>query len=142
MERNPYSPPESRVADAAEGNAAAGAERPTRGGCLVAFLGFMVVANAAVALIYFAATGTIAAQFPRLTEGLVRLLGVAALLNVLWAILVWRWFRLGVYGLIVMSVFAFSVNIYVGVPALQAVVGFLGPAILALLVRKKWSWFR
>src|SRR5262245_58683779 len=126
MERNPYSPPESRVADAPEGNTAAA----KRGGCLIAFLGFMVLANAAVALIYFAATGTISAQSPRLNEGLVRVLGVAALVNVLWAILVWRWFRIGVYGLIVMSVFAFAVNVYVGLPVLQALAGFLGPAIL------------
>lgn len=141
MERNPYSPPEARVADATEGDGA-GANGAKRGGCLVAFIGFMIVANAVVALVYFTATGTIAGQFPRLTEGLVRVLGVAALVNILWAILVWRWRRIGVYGLIVMSALAFAVNVYVGVPVLQAIVGFLGPVILVLLVRKKWSLFR
>ena len=113
----------------------------TRGGCLTTFLVVLIVVNALVALPYFLYPGAIAHRFPRFTHGLLLLMGAGAVLNIILALLVWNWRRVGVYGFVAVSLVVFAVNLYVGVPILQAVLGLLGIVILAFLVRPRWARF-
>lgn len=137
MNRNPYTPPEANVDDVP------GVATPaTRGGCLITFLVLVIVANTVLAVVYFTQAALIASQLPRLSEGFVFALGAVGLLNVFLASLVWRWRRVGVYGFVSVSLLVFALNLYVGLPVLQAAAGLLGPLILILLVRGKWSHFR
>ena len=112
-----------------------------RGGCLTSLLVFMIIANAASALIYLLNPGPVIQQYPRLAQGFLLLFIVALLLNIVLAILVWKWRRVGVYGCIAIALIVFPINLYVGIPVLKALTGFLGPLILGVLVRPKWGRF-
>ena len=121
-----------------------------QGGCLTAFLVAMIIANAGTAQLYLLNWSkdfpenipeSITQQFPRMSQGLLLLLGFGALLNIVLAALVCQWRRVGVYGFFALALLAFSINLYVGIPVIQAIGGLLGPLILALLVRPRWSRF-
>jgi len=114
----------------------------TRGGCLTTFLVFMMIVNAALAVFYLLSSDAVAEQVPQLSQGVVLLLGAAALLNVILAVLVWQWRRAGVVGSVAVALVVFPLNIFVGLPILQSMAGLLGPMILAILVRPRWSRFR
>lgn len=101
----------------------------------------MIIANAGIALVYFLNPGPVTQQYPRLSQGLLLLLGVGGLLNIVLAILVWQWRRMGVYGYAAMALFVFPINLYAGLPVAQAIIGLLGPLVLAFLVKPRWARF-
>jgi hypothetical protein len=109
----------------------------SRGGCLVVFLIVMMVANAAVALIYALALlrGPETLAVPTWALLLFMALGVV---NFVAAIAIWRWRRLGVYTFCALAPVVFLVNIAIHAAPLAALAGFLGPLILILLVWRKW----
>lgn len=116
-------------------------EGVARGGCLTAFLVFIVLANAVTVLFYLIYAEQVRILFPRLSSGGLFALWFGALLNIAFAIMVWQWRRVGVYGLIILALLVFPFNLYIGIPAVQAMIGLLGPVILALLVRSNWNRF-
>ena len=116
-------------------------EEPVRGGCLTAFLIFMIIVNALTAILYIVQHEVIAKSFPALHPALIAVLTLATVVNIFLAIAVWKWKKWGVYGFVIVAIFAFAINMYVGVPVISAFIGLLGPIILALLVRPKWKFF-
>lgn len=112
-----------------------------RGGCLTVFLLFMIATNALSAVSYLLRPEPALQQFPRLSKPLVLILVAGCLLNVLLAVLVWHWNRVGVHGFLAVSVLAFAVNLYIGLPVPFLAIGLIGPVILVLLVRSRWRRF-
>lgn len=114
-----------------------------RHGCLTAFLVFMVLAN------LFAVYGNIALQedilsvLPRLSRNLLLALALLGLLNVVFAVGIYKWKKWGFWGFCVSALAAFSVNIYGGVALLPAFVGLAGVlALFAVLKigKEKAGW--
>src|SRR5213078_242335 len=88
-----------------------------RHGCLTAWLVFMLVANAAVGLLYLLAHSAVAASLSSSRAWAIPVDGLLAVANV-------------VYGVAGTSVVAAVVNIAIGLNALQVLVGLLAPAVL------------
>ena len=109
----------------------------SRGGCLAVFLILMMVANAAVALVYALALLRRPETFAVPTWALL-LFSALSVVNFVAAIAIWRWHRWGVYTFCALAPVAFLINIAIHTAPLAALAGFLGPLILILLVWRKW----
>lgn len=119
-----------------------GDPKPARGGCLTALLIAMLVANAATAIAYFADPVAVTQSAPNFSEEIGLLLGVCAVLNALFAVLVFQWRRIGLYGIAVTASVAFAVNLHLGLPIEVSLIGLAGPVMLGALVLPHWAQFR
>lgn len=113
-----------------------------RGGCLTAFIVVMLVANIGMSLYYVVTTSGFSETSLIVPAWTIPTLVFIGLLNIGFAIAIWNWNKIGVYGFWVNAVAAAAINISLGLTIFQAVFGFLGPIILTLLVRPKWDEFR
>ncbi len=108
---------------------------PDRHGCLAAYLVIIIVLNALVALLYLltsdAITDTLEDAGSEVASWTIPALGILAILNVVFAIAIWRWQRWGFWGLVASAVVAFAVNLSIGVSLPQALLGLVGLAVLA-----------
>lgn len=108
-----------------------------RGGCLTAWLAFLMLANLLLAIQYLIA-GSVARQaIPVLPAWIVPLMGLLALANCVFAIGIWKWKRWGLYGFIGSSLAAFVVNLMT-TGFVLALLGLVGVGILAFLLRPVW----
>src|SRR5262249_27191787 len=101
----------------------------SRHGCATAWLVFMIIANAAVALMYLAMGGEIQRQVPHFPGSALPVLIVCVLLNIVFAVACLFWKKWGFYGFAVMSVVIFIINLLAGV-GIQSATGLLGVVIL------------
>lgn len=134
---NPYESPGSNSSEAAE---TAPRDR-RRGFFLSAFLVLMMVSNALAAFALSVNGEAITSELPKLSSRLVGLLSVVSGANVVLALLVWNWRKVGVYGFFVSATLAFAVNLYAEVPAASIIGGLIGPLLLSALVAPKWARF-
>jgi hypothetical protein len=116
--------------------------KPARGGCLTSWLVLLLIANCVTALLTFLNPDLVIRPFHRFSHGLVVLIGLAALANVVFVILIWNWRRVGFWGAVVVALLALPFNWYLGMGILHIASGLLGIAILAFLVRTKWGTFK
>jgi len=108
---------------------------------LIIFLILMIALNSFTTFTYFTNAEGFAEVLPKATSGLIYFLGMMTGLNVILAILVFLWKRLGVYGFYGVSATAFLINIYLGVAVVSALLGLVGAVLLYLLTRKRWQFF-
>ena len=101
----------------------------------------MMIANSLGAVAYFLMGDLIRSQPPHPPAAAIPVLGAACAANVVLAIAVWRWKKWGVYGFLGMSILAFVANVLMGTPVLNTAFGLLGPVILWLLIRPRWTDF-
>ncbi len=107
-----------------------------RHGCVTAWLIFMIVASAISALTYLFARGLISEMMPGTGDSpLFILLGFVAILNVIFAIMIFQWKRIGFYGFIVTGVIAFVINLIMGIGVGQSVMGLVGIGILYAILQ-------
>jgi hypothetical protein len=132
---NPYAPPTG------SGSAPFAPTGQGRGGCLTAFLVMMMVANSLSAMGYFFMRDMIRSQPPHPSAAMILVLGLASVANIAFTVAVWRWKKWGVYGFLGISILAFIANLQMGVAVFQLAFGLVGPIILFLLVRPRWSHF-
>jgi hypothetical protein len=100
-----------------------------RHGCLTAWLIVAIIANSAVGLFYFfnlAASGSM----PHLSAWALPLLILLSFFNVLCAILLFRWKKLGFWGFCLSSTLAIIINLALGLGIFQSAVGLIGIAVL------------
>lgn len=110
-----------------------------RGGCLTAFLIFMIAANGLSALLYLLGGSVLGAQLPDYTPWVITALGVLGLANAISAIGVWMWKRWGFYGYLAVTVLSFALNVYIGQNIVSSLMGFIGVITLYLLMRPVWN---
>jgi hypothetical protein len=115
-----------------------------RHGCLTAFLILMIIANSILALIYLFGSGTIAATLPDAPKWVFPALGVACILNVVFAVALFAWKRWGFYGFAAMSVLSIVINMFIGLGVGQSFSGLIGVAVLYGVLqiggdRKGWA---
>ena len=111
----------------------------TRGGCLTALLILMMIANPVAGLMYLLGGAMIRRQMPSMPAWAIPVLGVLCLVNLVFAVAVWKWKRWGVYALAAMAFLALVINLSIGVSPAKALPGLVGIVILIVLVRPVWG---
>jgi hypothetical protein len=105
-------------------------DTPPRHGCLLTYLIFMIVVNSIIVVTYGAmairAMPTPANIFP----GLVYIMGLAGILNIVFAVALLAWKKWGFYGFCASAAIIFVINLVIGINPIMAFVGLIGPAIL------------
>jgi hypothetical protein len=115
-------------------------QRPkARHGCVTAWLIFMIVANSLVALMYFFNGSAISDALPGITisPSIIMILGFVGILNVIFAIMLWQWKKLGFWGFIASSLISFGINMTIGLGIAQSLFGLIGVGILYAVLQIK-----
>ena len=110
-----------------------------RGVLLTVWLVLMIIFNALAALFYFV-EGSFTADLLQLPIWVPYLLGILAALNVVFAVLLFQWNKLGFYGICVNAAIVFVINTII-IGLLQALFGLIGVVILYFILRPKWKMF-
>ena len=105
-------------------------QKKQRHGCLTAYLILMIIANSLVALIYLLASSAMRDAYPDAPGWAFPALAVLGIVNVLCAIALFGWKKLGFFGFVATSLIAAVVNFAVGLNAIQAVLGLVGLVVL------------
>lgn len=101
----------------------------------------MLITNPITAYIYLSKPQIIMNVYPRVTEEIIYLMIVIAILNTVLAMGMWMWRKWAVFGYYIVVAFVFFLNIYIGAGVGVALIGLLGGAIVLYLTNKKWHYF-
>jgi hypothetical protein len=105
-------------------------EAKQRHGCLTAYLVVMIVLNSMTALLYIFGTAFINRGLPNAPSWALPVLAVGAILNVVFAVALFRWKKWGFFGFVAISILALCVNVTIGLNIFQIIVGLAGIAVL------------
>jgi hypothetical protein len=117
---------------------------PKRHGCVTAWLIFMLVANALTIAVYGLFGAKTRASMPSMPAWVSWAFLVGAAANCVFAVFLLLWKRWAFYAFCVPAPVVFVINLSIGVPLLSALLGFLGPVVLYLVLQiggeeKAWS---
>ena len=101
-----------------------------RHGCLTAWLIAMIVMSSFAVLVYVLAMGFLLEMLPGASAWAVYTLAALAVLNLGFAIALWRWKKWGLWGYGASSLAAFWINLSIGTGLGPSLMGLLGLAIL------------
>lgn len=101
----------------------------TRHGCLTAYLGFMILVNSAMALVYILAGGSIASAGD-LPGWALPVLGLFGVVNVACAVGLFMWKKWGFFGFCASAGIVFVINILIGLPMSNSIMGLVGIGVL------------
>lgn len=102
-----------------------------RHGCVTAWLILMIIFNSLISVLYLFASDKITENLPgNVSNILVILLGLVGISNVIFAVLLFQWKKIGFWGFVLTSVAAFGLNLSIGLGVYQSFLGFVGIAIL------------
>lgn len=102
-----------------------------RHGCVTAWLIFVIIVNSLVSILYLFAGEFIAKNSEVfISETTILLLGLLGLANVVCAILLFSWKKIGFWGFLITSVAALAINLNLGLSSGQTFGGLIGIAIL------------
>ena len=106
-----------------------------RHGCVSAWLIFMIIANAAGAVIYLFFWNDFMEMMPeesleQMPDVNPMLVGILSILNLVFAILLLKWKKIGFWGFVATSVISLGLNIQAGLGVGQIIMGLVGILIL------------
>lgn len=114
-----------------------------RHGCVTAWLSLMILFNSITALVYFFKTNWIISTVGgNASRQLIFLLGIVAIANVAFALLLFRWKRVGFFGFILSSLLALGVNLAIGYSIGQCLAGLIGIILLYAILQIKQGGFK
>ena len=116
-------------------------ELPSRGFWLTAFLILMYVGNAYSSYLYFFKTELIANQLPETSITIIYVLGALTIINIILATGIFFWKKWGAYGFYAVGIVGYIINVSIGLGASQSTMGLIGPVLIYLLTKNKWSRF-
>lgn len=105
----------------------------SRHGCVTTYLVLMIIVNSITALTYFSRNNSI----PNISNGLVIVLGIIGTLNVIFAVLLLQYKKIGFYGFVVSSIITFVLNTMIGIDVGKALLGLVGIAIFYAILQIK-----
>lgn len=111
-----------------------------RHGCLTAWLIFIMVVNGMLAV---AAPFIAGMKGSGLTPVDIGFMLTGSVLNIIWAVALFKWYRWGFYGFVATAILAVIYNISTGTPMAQSGSGLLGVSILYWMLQmgtpKAWE---
>lgn len=116
------------------------AEGKKRGKLLTTWLVLMVIFNTGTALTYLLANSSIIASYPNAPSGIFYVYGILALANVVFTIFLFKWKKWAFWAFCGTTVISLLLNLIIGVAAFDIISGLLGPLVLYLILRSKWSF--
>ncbi len=108
-----------------------------RHGCVTAYLVFMIVINSLIALAYLFANQFVLEETAGSSPAMIYALGIIGIANVVFAVMLWKWKKIGFFGFIGTSLAAAALNIMMGVEISQIIMGLVGIAILYAILQIK-----
>jgi hypothetical protein len=106
-----------------------------RHGCVTAWLVLLIIVNAIISFIYLFRNETLQLS---VSPTLIILFGLIGIANIVFAILLLSWKKIGFFGFIISSIIALILNLYAGLGTFQSIAGLFGVIILyAILSIKK-----
>jgi hypothetical protein len=112
--------------------------KPERGGCLTAFLIFMLILNPLTALYYLFSGSTLRQALPTLPAWAIPTLAILAIANFVFALAIWKWKKWGLYGFAATSLIVFVINL-ISIGFFPALSGLIGLGLLVFLLRNVWG---
>ena len=107
---------------------------PQRHGCVTAWLVFILIANSIVSLMYLSTANKLM-QTLKVSGTAMFILVLVGMLNVVCAIMLLKWKKIGFYGFAISSIAAFAVNIGIGLSPVSAILGLVGFGILYAILQ-------
>jgi len=105
-------------------------EQKQRHGCLTTLLVLMIIGNSATALMYLFGGSVITQNLPGIPSWALVVMCIFAIFNLVCAIALFKWKKWGFWGFIASSIFAFFVNLSIGLGIGQSLLGLVGIAVL------------
>jgi hypothetical protein len=112
-----------------------------RSGCLTAWLILMLIANSGLAFYYLTSGNDLARFFTNASPTVFIILAVLGAVNVASAIALWRWKKWGFYLFIGTAILSIIINLSLGIPLFNSLLGLVGVGILWYLLNKQWDQF-
>ncbi|WP_298416706.1 hypothetical protein [uncultured Kordia sp.] len=102
-----------------------------RHGCVTTWLIFMIIANSITAILYLFAGDMISQNFPgEISTTTIILLGIMGIINIVFAILLLNWNKIGFWGFLVVSIAGLFINLSLGLGIGQSLLGLIGIIVL------------
>ena len=101
-----------------------------RHGCVTAWLVIMIILNSLTAITYLFASDFITNNLQNASKTMIVLLGVFSVANVIFAVMLLQWKKIGFWGVIVSSIIVLIINLSIGIGIGQSVMGLVGVAVL------------
>ncbi len=102
-----------------------------RHGCVTTWLIFMIIANSITAILYLFAGDMISQNFPgEISTTTIILLGIMGNINIVFAILLLNWNKIGFWGFLVVSIAGLFINLSLGLGIGQSLLGLIGIIVL------------
>ncbi len=106
---------------------------PKRHGCITAWLIYLTLANSVFAVMYLFMGDFLMNNLPApydISKNQMLVLGAMGLMNVFFAVLLFRWKRIGFWGFVLINIAATIVNFSIGFPRMSVFSSLVGIAIL------------
>jgi hypothetical protein len=101
-----------------------------RHGCVTAWLVIMIILNSLTAITYLFARDFITNNLPNVPKTMIVLLGIFGVANVIFAVMLFQWKKIGFWGFIVSSIVVLIINLSIGIGIGQSLLGLVGVAVL------------
>lgn len=101
-----------------------------RHGCLTTWLIIIIIINSLVTLLYLFGQSFVKENSPEVPTWALFILAICGICNVVWAVLLFNWKKIGFWGFCTTSIGVFILNLSIGINLLNAGIGLIG--ILAL----------
>ena len=125
---DPYKPPADGLQEQPQVQVDSGIKQ--RHGCVTAWLILMIVANSATIFSTLALSDEIKRALPNMPDWGGPVLILCGVINVVCAVMLFKWKRIGFFGFVITSLIAAAVNVVAGVDAIQTLMGMVGVLIL------------
>lgn len=113
-------------------------KKKERHGCATSWLILMIVLNSLGALSNFFLRDEIKHNLQRnIPDNMLIILGIIGILNVIFAIMIFRWKKLGFWGFTTTSIIVLAINLYLGLGIRQSLLGLIGIVILYAILHIK-----
>ncbi|MEA3429934.1 MAG: hypothetical protein U9R08_01540 [Nanoarchaeota archaeon] len=108
---------------------------------LTVWLIIMLIGNTLAVLSYLLLNSTIASQYSNVPSWIFYIYGMLSLANLVFVIFLFKWKKWAFYAFCGSAIFAFIMNLFIGVGIFAAIVGLVGPVILYLVMKTQWDLF-
>lgn len=109
-----------------------------RHGCVTSWLVLMIIANSICSFAYFFSSEKIQYNLGGdISTSTIMLLGVICVANIIFAIMIFSWKKIGFWGFVITSLIAVIINLNIGLGIVQSISGLIGIAILYGILNMK-----